>query len=148
MADKRSPDTTSEKPESGKRLQMVTLPTVEIFTALDNAAKEKNVSRARYILDLIAAEFNITLPTIRTRRAGSMRSLFEVQYPRNPDESDADYTARFDAYKAQVQSEANKKRAARVKESMDLMSQLKAAAESGTLTDLNLDELRERLLQA
>lgn len=147
MADKRSSEATQDKPESGKRLQMITLPTLEIFTALDNAAKAKNVSRSRYILDLIAAEFNITLPTIRTRR-GSMRSLFESEYPRAVDESDTDYNARFAEYKSRVQAEANKKRAARVKESMDLMSQLKAAAESGTLTELNLEELRERLLRA
>lgn len=145
MADKRSAE---PKPESGKRLQMVTLPTQEIWTALDEAAKAKGVSRARYILDLIATEFNITLPTIRTRRAGSMKVLFEEQYPRNPNETDAEYDARFAEYKSRVQSEANKRRAARVKESLDMMSQLKAAAENGTLSELSLEELRERLLRA
>lgn len=148
MADKQSSTDTQDKPETGKRLQMVTLPTAEIFNALDNAAKAKNVSRSRYILDLIASEFNLTLPTIRTRRAGSMRALFEESYPLNPDETPEQYDERFADYKSKVQADANKKRAARVKESMDLMSQLKAAAESGTLTELNLDELRERLLRA
>lgn len=147
MADKRSGTPTQEKPETGKRLQMITLPTAEIFKALDSAAKAKDISRSRYILDLIAAEFNLTLPTIRTRR-GSMRSLFEESNPINPDETPEEYDVRFVAYKKQVQSESNTKRAARVKDSMDIMLQLKAAAESGTLTSLNLDELRERLLRA
>lgn len=144
MADSKTATNEVAATKDKPTLKMVQIPTTEMVTRLEETAKAQGVSVNRYITNLIAKEFGLTVPEPK-RRTAPLRAVFEAQYPRNEGESDADYQTRFEAFKTQQVKEANAKRAERTKAAVSFMEQVKAAAENGKLDEVNIAELLAQL---
>lgn len=141
MADKRSNDPSDTKAD--RSMVMVQLPT-SLKDRITDLVKDQQKSVNRWIAELIATEFGVTLPTA-ARRATSLFAIFQKDHPQSPDETEEAYKVRYEAFKKEAQADARAKAKARTEEALSLMETLKAKASEGTLDQDSIAQLLAQL---
>lgn len=134
MATTTKADGTAEGNKSGKALVMVQL-TEDINRRIVEAAAERKISKNRWITELVAKEFGVTLPEPQ-RKASGLRARFELANPRLDNESDSEYDARYKAFKDAEAKTAREAHAAKTKQALSLLETLQAAQEKGEAIDV------------